>query len=139
MDGERLIEDADAAMYRAKERGGARTELFDTAMRDRAVEALEIEQELQRALEHGELRLFYQPAWTSPRAPSWAPKRCVRWEHPERGLLTPDKFLHVAEETGLIVPLGAWVVGRPAVAWPRGARGPRARRCGCRSTWARAS
>ncbi|WP_410971891.1 diguanylate cyclase domain-containing protein, partial [Salmonella sp. SAL4445] len=61
VEGERLIEDADAAMYRAKERGGARTELFDNAMREGAVEALEVEQELQRALEQGELRLFYQP------------------------------------------------------------------------------
>src|SRR5262245_8452181 len=57
----RLVEDADAAMYRAKERGGARTELFDVAMRERAVDALSIEQELQAALEHGELRLYYQP------------------------------------------------------------------------------
>ena len=60
-DGQHLIEDADAAMYRAKERGGARTELFDSAMRDNAVRAMRIEQELQRALEQGELRLYYQP------------------------------------------------------------------------------
>ena len=73
-DGQRLIEDADAAMYRAKERGGARTELFDTAMRDNAVRAMRIEQELQRALEQGELRLYYQPSvdlatgrWSAPR------------------------------------------------------------------------
>ena len=59
--GGRLIEDADAAMYRAKERGGARAELFDAAMRERAVEAMTVEQELQRGLERGELRLYYQP------------------------------------------------------------------------------
>ena len=110
VDGERLIEDADAAMYRAKERGGARTELFDAAMRDSAVEALAIEQELQRALENGELRLFYQPAVDLSSGALVGAEALVRWEHPERGLLTPDKFLQVAEETGLIVPMGAWVV-----------------------------
>ena len=127
VDGERLIEDADAAMYRAKERGGARTELFDAAMRDRAVEALAIEQELQRALENGELRLFYQPAVDLSSGTLVGAEALVRWEHPERGLLTPDKFLHVAEETGLIVPMGAWVVEeacRRLAAWrarPEGA------------------
>jgi diguanylate cyclase (GGDEF)-like protein len=110
VDGERLIEDADAAMYRAKERGGARTELFDTAMREGAVEALAIEQELQRALEHGELRLFYQPYVDMATGELAGAEALVRWQHPERGLLTPDKFLHVAEESGLIVPMGAWVV-----------------------------
>jgi predicted signal transduction protein with EAL and GGDEF domain len=110
VDGERLIEDADAAMYRAKERGGARTELFDTAMRDRAVEALEIEQELQRALEQGELRLFFQPTVDLSTGAVAAAEALVRWQHPDHGLLAPDGFLRVAEESGLIVPLGAWVV-----------------------------
>jgi diguanylate cyclase (GGDEF)-like protein/PAS domain S-box-containing protein len=110
VDGERLIEDADAAMYRAKERGGARTELFDSEMRERAVEALAIEQELQRALEEGELRLFYQPCVDLATGELAGAEALVRWQHPERGLLTPDKFLQVAEESGLIVPMGAWVV-----------------------------
>jgi diguanylate cyclase (GGDEF)-like protein/PAS domain S-box-containing protein len=110
VDGERLIEDADAAMYRAKERGGARTELFDTAMRERAVEALRVEQELQRALERGELRLFYQPAVDLSSGAVVGAEALVRWQHPQRGLLTPDQFLPIAEETGLIVPVGAWVV-----------------------------
>lgn len=110
VDGERLVQDADAAMYRAKERGGARTELFDTAMRDRAVEALAIEQELQRAIEQGELRLFYQPAVDLSTGEMVGAEALVRWQHPERGLLTPDKFLGIAEETGLIVPMGAWVM-----------------------------
>ena len=111
VDGERLIEDADAAMYRAKERGGARTELFDIAMRDRAVESLAIEQELQQAIEQGELRLFYQPAVDLSTGEVVGAEALVRWQHPTRGLLTPDKFLQVAEESGLIVPMGAWVVG----------------------------
>ena len=120
VDGERLIGDADAAMYRAKERGGARTELFDTVMRDRAVEALAIEQELQRAIEQGELRVYYQPAVDLSSGTMVGAEALVRWQHPERGLLTPDKFLDVAEETGLIVPLGAWVIEeacRALAAW----------------------
>jgi diguanylate cyclase (GGDEF)-like protein/PAS domain S-box-containing protein len=119
---DRLIEDADAAMYRAKERGGARTELFDSAMRDRAVAALAIEQELQRAIEEGELRLFYQPAVDLVTGQLAGAEALVRWRHPERGLLAPDRFLQVAEETGLIVPIGAWVVNeacRQLAEWRR--------------------
>jgi diguanylate cyclase (GGDEF)-like protein/PAS domain S-box-containing protein len=107
----RMVEDADAAMYRAKERGGARTELFDMAMRERAVEELSIEQELQRGLEHGELRLFYQPLVDLENGGMVGAEALIRWEHPVRGLLTPDKFLPVAEESGLMVELGAWAVG----------------------------
>jgi diguanylate cyclase (GGDEF)-like protein/PAS domain S-box-containing protein len=110
-DGQHLIEDADAAMYRAKERGGARTELFDTAMRENAVQAMRIEQELQRALERGELRLYYQPGVDLGTGQMVGAEGLVRWEHPQRGLIMPERFLGVAEETGLIVPLGAWVVG----------------------------
>jgi EAL domain-containing protein (putative c-di-GMP-specific phosphodiesterase class I) len=101
-------------MYRAKERGGARTELFDSAMRDRAVESLAIEQELQRALERGELRLYYQPAIDLATGELVGAEALVRWQHPERGLLEPASFLPVAEETGLIVPVGAWVVEEAA-------------------------
>ena len=111
MNGSRLVEDADAAMYRAKERGGARTELFDMAMRERAVEELSIEQELQRGLERGELRLFYQPIVNLENGEMVGAEALIRWEHPERGLLTPDKFLPVAEESGLIVQVGSWAVG----------------------------
>jgi diguanylate cyclase (GGDEF)-like protein/PAS domain S-box-containing protein len=110
-DGQHLIEDADAAMYRANERGGARTELFDSAMRDNAVRAMRIEQELQRALEQGELRLRYQPSVELASGQVVGAEALVRWEHPQRGLIVPDRFLSVAEETGLIVPLGSWVVG----------------------------
>jgi diguanylate cyclase (GGDEF)-like protein/PAS domain S-box-containing protein len=111
VDASRLVEDADAAMYRAKERGGARTELFDMAMRERAVEELSIEQELQHGLERGELRLFYQPLVNLDNGEMVGAEALIRWEHPERGLLTPDKFLPVAEESGLIVQVGAWAVG----------------------------
>jgi diguanylate cyclase (GGDEF)-like protein/PAS domain S-box-containing protein len=107
----RLLEDADAAMYRAKERGGARTELFDMGMRERAVEELSIEQELQHGLERGELRLFYQPLVNLETGDMVGAEALIRWQHPERGLLMPDKFLPVAEESGLIVQVGAWAVG----------------------------
>jgi diguanylate cyclase (GGDEF)-like protein/PAS domain S-box-containing protein len=111
VDCSRLVEDADAAMYRAKERGGARTELFDMAMRERAVRALTIEQELQHGLERGELRLYYQPLVNLETGDMVGAEALVRWDHPERGLLGPDQFLPVAEESGLIVQVGAWVVG----------------------------
>ena len=123
----RLVEDSDAAMYRAKERGGARTELFDMAMRERAVEALSIEQELQHALERGELRLFYQPLVSLDDSEMVGAEALIRWEHPDRGLLTPDKFLPVAEESGLIVQVGAWAVGeacRRLRDWDRRNGGP---------------
>ena len=107
----RLVEDADAAMYRAKQRGGARTELFDMAMRERAVEELSIEQELQHGLERGELRLYYQPLVDLETGEMVGAEALIRWQHPERGLLLPDTFLPVAEESGLIVQLGAWAVG----------------------------
>jgi diguanylate cyclase (GGDEF)-like protein/PAS domain S-box-containing protein len=109
-DAQHLIEDADAAMYRAKERGGARAELFDSAMRDNAVRALRIEQELQQALERGELKLYLQPGVDLRTGQVIGAEALVRWNHPQRGLIMPDRFLGVAEETGLIVPLGAWVV-----------------------------
>jgi diguanylate cyclase (GGDEF)-like protein/PAS domain S-box-containing protein len=111
IDCSRLVEDADAAMYRAKERGGARTELFDMAMRERAVDELSIEQELSHGLDRGELRLFYQPLVSLATGEIVGAEALIRWEHPERGLLSPDKFLPVAEESGLIVQVGAWAVG----------------------------
>jgi diguanylate cyclase (GGDEF)-like protein/PAS domain S-box-containing protein len=119
-DGQRLLEDADAAMYRAKERGGARTELFDARMRDDAVRAIQIEQELQQALEHDQLRIFFQPNVDLQTGRIVGAEALVRWAHPVRGLIAPDRFLAVAEETGLIVPLGEWVMGaacRQLAAW----------------------
>src|SRR5215210_3413068 len=126
-DSSRLVEDADAAMYRAKERGGARSELFDMAMRERAVNAISIEQELSRGLERGELRLFYQPLVSLASGEMVGAEALIRWEHPERGLLTPDKFLPIAEESGLIVQVGAWAVGeacRRLRDWDRRNNGP---------------
>jgi diguanylate cyclase len=117
---EELLRDADAAMYRAKELGKDRCELFDAALRARAVERLEVEAGLRRALEHGELEVHYQPEVSLASGRVEAVEALVRWRHPERGLVPPVEFIGVAEDTGLIVPLGAWVMRtacRQGAAW----------------------
>jgi diguanylate cyclase (GGDEF)-like protein/PAS domain S-box-containing protein len=109
---EDLIRDADAAMYRAKERGRARYELFDEGMRGRAISRRRVENDLRRALERDELRLDYQPLVSLHDKSVVGVEALLRWEHPERGLISPDDFIHVAEENGLIEPIGRWVLER---------------------------
>src|SRR5213078_3814064 len=107
-----MIRNADAAMYRAKERGRARFELFDDEMRRRSISWLETESELRRALENGELHNIYQ-AIVSPRTGEIVGfEALVRWHHPERGVVCPADFIPVAEQSGLIVPLGQAVLER---------------------------
>ena len=108
---ESLLRDADVAMYRAKEAGGARCALFDEAMRRRVVDRVHREQELRRALERDELVLFFQPIVCLERRRIVAVEALVRWQHPTLGLLLPSDFVGVAEESGLIVGLGRWVLG----------------------------
>jgi diguanylate cyclase (GGDEF)-like protein/PAS domain S-box-containing protein len=108
--GEDLLRDADTAMYRAKARGRSRFEVFDAGMRERVTAFLRTENDLRRALEREELRLVYQPIVDLGSATLVAFEALVRWQHPERGLLAPDKFVEIAEETGLIAPLGQWVL-----------------------------
>jgi diguanylate cyclase (GGDEF)-like protein len=109
---EDLVRDADAAMYRAKERGRARYELFDEGMRGRAMSRRRVESDLRLALERDELRLDYQPLVSLGDQSVVGVEALLRWEHPERGLISPDDFIHVAEENGLIEPIGRWVLER---------------------------
>jgi diguanylate cyclase (GGDEF)-like protein/PAS domain S-box-containing protein len=107
---ERLVADADAAMYQAKHQGGGRYEFFDAGLRERALARTGLLLELHRALDRDEFRLHYQPVLRLADRSCVGVEALIRWQHPTRGLLQPGAFLDVAEQSSFIIELGSWVL-----------------------------
>jgi diguanylate cyclase (GGDEF)-like protein/PAS domain S-box-containing protein len=105
-----LLRNADMAMYRAKASGQARFEVFDRAMHAQALTRLQLETDLRRAVDRNELELFYQPIIDLASGRLVSLEALIRWRHPDRGRMGPDDFIPVAEETGVILQIGGWVV-----------------------------
>ncbi|MDA0146675.1 diguanylate cyclase, partial [Vibrio sp. RW] len=105
-----LLRNADIAMYQAKANGRSCYKIFNHQMHTNVLKQLQIEHDLRKALDHEEFFLVYQPIVTLPEANLLGFESLVRWRHPKLGMISPDRFIHIAEETGLILPLGAWIL-----------------------------
>jgi diguanylate cyclase (GGDEF)-like protein/PAS domain S-box-containing protein len=117
---EDFMRDADTAMYHAKNRGRGRLELFDSDMHARVTGLLQLEMDLRRALTRGELRVLYQPIIALQERQVRGFEALLRWDHPQQGLISPAKFMPVAEDTGLVIALDQWVLreaGKTLSAW----------------------
>ena len=109
-DSESLLRNADAAMYKAKEKGRNNYQFYTDDLTRDAYERLSMETYLRRALEKNELVIHYQPQYSLASGKMIAVEALLRWQHPELGLIYPDRFIYIAEETGLIVPMGEWII-----------------------------
>jgi EAL domain-containing protein (putative c-di-GMP-specific phosphodiesterase class I) len=107
---EEILRNADLAMYRAKEKGKAQYEVFDLAMHDRTLERLKLEADLKQGVERDELRVYYQPKVRLDTGKIIGMEALARWDRPGLGIVLPEEFIPVAEETGLIIPLGQWIL-----------------------------
>jgi EAL domain-containing protein (putative c-di-GMP-specific phosphodiesterase class I) len=120
---DQIIRDADIAMYKAKSKGKAQYAIFDSSLHQHVTAQLELESELRRALGHGQIYLEYQPIYQLTEQRLVGFEALMRWNHPDRGVLEPSMFIPIAEETGLILPLGNWVLNeacRQMAEWNRG-------------------
>ena len=120
-DGEMLLRNADLALYRAKEAGRGTFAFFEESLNERAQIRRQLETDLRLAVERGEFELFYQPLFDLEQNRICSFEALLRWHHPTRGLVSPVEFIPVAEDTGLIVAIGSWVIREAcaqAVRWP---------------------